>query len=778
MYHNNYLYKIVGLALAIVFLLAACGELMTPTSSPTTSPTDVTEVVEEPTQIVGEVAPEPTEAPTSEPEDVEPTLTQITIDGDPSDWVDREIVLDDPAGDSEDGFLDLTTGYAFVNQDALYFMVEIVDPFADFVQFDIFFQADDKVLQMGWGSEWEVIMLADVTSGYNQIGEATNSTFSLGVVLEGRVDLEEMGSPENLSLTEITVMVGECCDMPEWHAADVWMPGTTPVVNEIDPLQLTSGVSKYELANYFQLLDGYIAERIFTPALPNPQFIGVSESRIIYVGQSGLDAGISVVHPDTGEVERILDLQKGWSRPIVRGPGDSVLLQVGEELWLLQPDGSYEIWGTAWDAYYYLMTNDGRVFGSTFPEQDCIAEFFPDGTFEEIHCGFDEIYDIVIEPDGSFVISVWNTGDVSRVHPDGSIEILAENVSLKDVMDLAFSPDQGLFLTSVPLEPPFFEFQQLDPQRGMDHSLVECAMHPADFEFISDSEVLFVDPTWGMMTWADLSTGESNILIPNGGAATRSAIVGPDDALYVAADGCKGDPPGQIVRFDQNGNRSVYIDNLPNTLLDFALAPDGSAYIVDFVKWGLSDRFAYHAIPGEKEPNRIPGTKGIESITVLPNGNMLGWDFGVEKLIEFSPKGKIAEYSLLDQPPPTGGTSLSISPNDGSLYMLATTIIGEHESAFARRQLWHVDLETGGVDILFEKDWDGPLASGTVRVANDGSLWIMLFPEFAIYHVLPDGTATLFAQNLPIDAWIAAPNSQGGVYFTSPGGIFRIYQEP
>ena len=646
------------------------------------------------------------------------------------------------------------------------------------MHFDLFFRADDREIQFSWGSDGLSAQMADVTNGFEDLGQAANSTFSLGVVLEGRVDLKEMGSPEILSLTEITVMVGECCDMPEWRAADVWMPGATPVVNEIDPLQLTSGESKYELARYFQLLDGYIAERIFTPALPNPQFIGISESGIIYIGQQGLDAGISVLHPDTGEVERILNLQKGWSYPIVKGPGDSVLLRAGEALWLLQPDGSYDIWGTSPDALGYQITNDGRVFGFTYPNADCIVEFFPDGTYEEIHCGFDEIYDILVDSDGSFVVSVWNTGDVSRVRPDGSVEILAENVSLKDVIDLTFSPSQDLFLTSVPLEPPFFEFQQLDPQRGMDHSLVECAMHSGDFEFISDSEILFVDPTWGMMAWADISTGESSILLPNGGAATRSAIVGPDDALYVAADGCKGDPPGQIVRFDQSGNRSVYIDNLPNTLLDFALAPDGSVYIVDFVKWGLSDHYAYHAIPGEEEPNRIPGTKGIESITVLPTGNMLGWDFGVGKLIEFSPKGKIAEYSLLDQAPPTGGTSLSISPNDGSLYMLATLIIGEHESAFARRQLWHVDLETGGVDILFEKDWDGPLASGTVRVANDGSLWIMLFPDFEIHHILPDGTASLFAQNLPIDAWIAAPDSQGGVYFTSPGGIFRIYREP
>ena len=40
-----------------------------------------------------------------------------------------------------------------------------------------------------------------------------------------------------------------------------------------------------------------------------------------------------------------------------------------------------------------------------------------------------------------------------------------------------------------------------------------------------------------------------------------------------------------------------------------------------------------------------------------------------------------------------------------------------------------------------------------------------------------DGSATLFANNLPIDPMAVVTDSSGDVYFTSPSGIFRIYPE-
>lgn len=239
---NSFLYKIFSLIIAIGLLLAACGAPATPTTSPTEMPSGTVEAPSPTLMEVTEATIAPTETDTPPTATLAPAITDITIDGDPSDWVDREVLLDDPAGDAEDGFLDLTTGYAFVNQNSLYFLVETVDPEEPFVQFDLEFQADNRRLLISWSSGQPEGFIGDVTSGYEQVGPTTDSIFALGFALEGRVDLGDMGSPESLNLTQIRVMVGECCEYPAWHPADEWNPGDTPVVNEIDPSELASAV--------------------------------------------------------------------------------------------------------------------------------------------------------------------------------------------------------------------------------------------------------------------------------------------------------------------------------------------------------------------------------------------------------------------------------------------------------------------------------------------------------------------------------------------------------
>jgi hypothetical protein len=161
--------------------------------------------------------------------------TQIVIDGQAEDWEGYEEVFADPSGDAEAGALDLTTGYAFVSQSALYVMLETADPGADVVQFDIDLWTPDRQYFIGWRPGSATVALADATAGGQDLGPATNSSVAFGEVLEARIDLRDLGLPEKVDLTMIRVYVGECCG-PEWIAADTWRPAIIPVINEVDPL--------------------------------------------------------------------------------------------------------------------------------------------------------------------------------------------------------------------------------------------------------------------------------------------------------------------------------------------------------------------------------------------------------------------------------------------------------------------------------------------------------------------------------------------------------------
>lgn len=187
--------------------------------------------------------------------DRDATLTQITIDGRADDWVGRAVLHNDPIGDAEAGFLDLTTGHAFVNQNALYFLVKTVDASAPFVQFDIFIQAGEREFLLSWRPGQAQGALADITAEFEFIGLTTNSAFAFGPALEARVDLRDLSLPETLNLIEINVMVGECCEYPAWRPADEWQPARSiPVVAEIDA-QLPSRAQRTERPRHFFMVD-------------------------------------------------------------------------------------------------------------------------------------------------------------------------------------------------------------------------------------------------------------------------------------------------------------------------------------------------------------------------------------------------------------------------------------------------------------------------------------------------------------------------------------------
>jgi len=112
------------------------------------------------------------------------------------------------------------------------------------MQFDIELEAVDRKYLVSWEPGSLTGGLGDISGGYTGdaetgfkpvvIGDTVWSSFALGDAFEGRIDLRDLDSPESLALTEIRVMAGKCCLLPEWHEADVANPLETPVVDEVD----------------------------------------------------------------------------------------------------------------------------------------------------------------------------------------------------------------------------------------------------------------------------------------------------------------------------------------------------------------------------------------------------------------------------------------------------------------------------------------------------------------------------------------------------------------
>jgi hypothetical protein len=119
---------------------------------------------------------------------------------------------------------------------------------------------------------------------------------------------------------------------------------------------------------------------------------------------------------------------------------------------------------------------------------------------------------------------------------------------------------------------------------------------------------------------------------------------------------------------------------------------------------------------------------------------------------------------------------IDIAP-DGTLYAYGSEAERAWTGPVVERWVLELDLESGSSETVFQYDRQGCCVMGNLSTDAQGALWWIIGPENWIYRVIPDGEATLFAQNLPCDPAATVSDSEGDIYFTSPSGIYRIFEE-
>jgi hypothetical protein len=717
-----------------------------------------------------------------------PALTNIVIDGNPEDWMGRDTLFEDPLGDSEPGAMDFTRGMAFVNQDALYFFIEVSDPNASFILFDMHFYADNNRLQLGWTPGQEYGKVVDWTTETPvDVGQVINSTFALGTGLEGRVDLRDLGSPSKAGIAFIMAMVDPGAN---WHAADTYTPKKfPPVVYEKDRPIISSLDEPYVLARAFQLPAGYLATRFYPPPAPDLNGIARSESGVLYVQHWGLSAGISTLNPETGETTRILDIPQGiGSSWITGGPGDTAIISVGPEIWQVHPDGSHTLWGVNYNATPILYTRDGRLLGRT-TDSTRVVQINPGGDFKEIGSGFKHIFDLAIDPDGVIYVSEWSEkGEIIRLAPNGAKRVLAPNVVPNDFDFLEVSTDGRLFSAVAS------GIYLVDKQSGK-RTLVEsskCATTlGGPLVFVSSDRLLFVDATSSQIIWVDLQSGQEGVLTSNNGSFTTALVIGPDGQLYGGASGCSPDLPSKIFRIKNDGTSDTFVDGLPARIRSIAFAPDGTLYIgiIDVETANLANRNRLFYLPsGGSSPVEImdPNLPEIMTLAVDPSSGRLLVNEPHGMIRSYDQNGFLSEYRI-NYPKPIGASRISFG-DDGKLFALATATMIPGQPT--ERWVFKLDLQSGQSTTFAELHHKIPTMDfNGMDVDSQGNVWVSVGVEYLIpqsnsyspnnhiYKITPNGDLILFARNLPIDALSIAVSQSGDVYFSCGGGIFRIYKE-
>jgi sugar lactone lactonase YvrE len=705
-------------------------------------------------------------------------VTQVRIDGHGDDWASYKALLNDSQGDNNGGAFDIASISAFTNDLFLYVLIRTTGARGACVQIDLDILA---------GTRHFIASFSPDEGGPAALGEIRGNTFAgIGVVegsvgaaaevVEFKMPLAALGNPTSATLRDVRPMAGTCCEDPAWYAIDQTSPVSVPHVDEVEPVP--SDDEQYVLARQFQLPEGYVVQNLFSPPAPNLVGIANSMNGTVYLiyGGLGLSAGIATLDPISGKVTPVLDLPRaqGWFAAIVGGPQDTAFIPMRDEIWQVWPDGSHKVWssasGGARPKYY---SADGHLLASSV-DGTRVMEFSANGGGRVIASGFAGIYDVVSLDDGTVFVTDTETGNVVRVDSDGSQHVLATGVLFRDPMDLGVAPDGNVYMMSV-----VTGFVKVDNRTGRftryDSADCPCTSHPLDFVF-NGGRVLFIDPAASQITWVNLTTGKNGLLVSNGGANSRAMDIGPDGALYVGTAGCRSETSAQVVRIDDDGTRQVYVDGLRGEVQDIAFAPGGGLYIAtNDRERGVSQTF-YVASNGSA-PREIQGANGLSSLAVdSATGHLFASRAGSSSVLEFSTTRLLAEHAIR-LPKPPWDFIIAFAP-DGILYAYASEEERAETGPTVNRWLLRLDVLSGSSESVFQFDHEGCCVMGNLAVDPQRVIWWLVNPEKLIYRVSPDGSATLFAQNLPVDPKAIAVDAQGDVYITSPGGIYRIYREP
>jgi len=618
----------------------------------------------------------------------EATFTRIVIDGQPDDWVGRPVLLSDPAGDAQVGFVDMTTGYGFVNQHAVYLLVEVVDANAQVTQFMVWLKTDSRALVFEWSvhDAFGVVSEEMPNGDLTLIGRALHSAIAFGPALEMRIDLRDLELPEALFLESINAHAGR------GRPVDVWGPMVAPPrVNEADPEYLlaeelvrsterphhfnvtrSDAEAGYLYRNFLQSACGglawgpagclYIVDglgRHVVKLAPDrtmsdvgiwqdptmwvedgPEFVAFDSTGTLFVSDY---SGVYHVGPD-GSVEAVAHADGGAIFGLAISPADEIYYtnRWRRQILTVGADGRSHVLASGIDRPQALVFgNDGTLYVSHFVgESQRIAKVDVEtGAVEEFFTNLKRIREgvlLAIDDDGD----LWaRTGNMLyQISPDGIPKPFQVNgrIYSGDVEELDLGTSGGIAVDDqgrVWIGSYTAQIWRLDPVPGrideMTLTLVVPGFLASDLEVDRDGNVYAynVNPHPGEL-WRISPDGNVDVVLLVG----HQGRVADEKFAALATDAAGnlyiGLPNGEIKRRDANG-----------TLMSYAWLPES----VEHLAFGSDERL--YAVAGQlggcKTIFRIVNMNNYEPFLSQLGGQPIsGWD----TLIEAAPDGGFYVY--------------------------------------------------------------------------------------------------------------------------------------
>jgi len=459
----------------------------------------------------------------------------ISVDGYGFDWVGVAPSFEDPAGDAQDGALDLTNVYTQIDDRGLYFLAQVADPAATLVQFDLEVRVGDRRFLLTAGKYDGTAFVGEVTQGYVPIADAAVSRFAFGEAWEGFVSIDDLPGTGEIAVVDLRVMVGVCCEDGEWVAADR-LGGETGGL-EYYPVQRVEeavayvgpGISWAEAGVQLRSLPGYALDHVWASAFSLPfQIAGLADGsvaigdrerrRILHVTESGISTLAS-------------DVNANWMATLPDGrlihySRDGSLMGIdvatGRSTMLADLPGV--------DGYRSPLAVDalGRVYGID-PGSRALIRMSLGGGLEPASgpLSFDQLWhitDIEIGLDGTVYVGGYS--HVVAVAPNGSSRTIVDDLHFEPVF-LDLGTDGTLYINELAKG-----FQAYSPAEGTIRS-VDNAHGFQDFVVFDASDAVFYNSI-GAYYRMDLETGERTPIVRADGLNAHAFAADREGGLYTA----------------------------------------------------------------------------------------------------------------------------------------------------------------------------------------------------------------------------------------------------
>jgi len=550
-------------------------------------------------------------------------------------------------------------------------------------------------------------------------------------------------------------------------------PIDTPEPVDESDVKTQSAISPLELAAAYTLPATYLAERLAAPVAADVSAIAQSQTGKVYLQRGGMFGGISLLDVGSGDVSHILPTGGMEIGQIFNGPGESVLMKVGNELWRLNPDGTHELWSQSVVGSPLFFAASGEIYAVS-DDRTAILRQSPGVSSLEVAGGFEEITDLVVTPEGVLFVVDGATSDVIRVDPNGSRLLLDASIPDGEATDIGLDGSGNLYRNSASTG-----FAKIDPQGGQperfDTIYSPCTSQPGDFVITENGMVIFIDSTTSQVVWGDLATGQNGVMVTNEGLDSGTVDIGPDGALYVGVSTCGGAMPSQIVRVGMDGSRQVAYDSISGRITALAYDLRGGIYLAT-ASATTGNRLMYYPAPAD-QPYLIDTATDYEvvSLDVDPNsGTVFATLSTSQRIYEYDWQGLVKKYyAILPREPQEYDLAIA---GDGQLFAYMSEKGRYLTGPVVDRYLLKLITAEAKVELIRSFQFKGCCPTGSLVAEPGGTLWLLVMPEGQLWRYPPENEPELFAQNLPSGTSGLAVNLYGDIFLTTPGGIYRFYR--